>query len=493
LRSTLSFRLICVAIVAAIACGAVGCGKSEGNAGAPRSEEVTPRPSAKGAPNFVIVMTDDQAIRSLRFMPAVRHLLGGRGMTFTKSFTTTPECCPARATFLTGQYSHNHGVLSSDPPEGGYAALEDRDNILPVWLQAAGYRTGHVGKYLNGYGVESRGSDPSEVPEGWDLWSAPVNGTEDRRYGYTLNIDGGLHDYGEDARAYQTDVFARQASAFVRRSAGKRPFFLNVAPTAPHSEGVIPATVPRDPRPAPRHLDSLEGTALPRTPSFKTPPGDSVPDAIVRRVERGEEQTSISMLEAGFLGRSESLLAVDEMVRRLVQDLRDTDELADTYFIFTSDNGFLLGEHGLRGKDVAYEEAVRVPLIVRGPGIDAGATNASLVANVDLAPTMLELAKASPERKLDGQSLVSALRGDDSPARKALLLELLDGREEFQAVRTKRWKLADYASGGSQLFDLDKDPYELKNLAGDPSVADTERELRQTLRELSDCAGASCR
>ncbi len=494
MRSTLSFRLGCVAIVVAIAGGAASCGQSEGEAGAPRSEEAAPRPpSAKGAPNFVIVMTDDQAIRSLRFMPAVRHLIGERGMTFTKSFTTTPECCPARATFLTGQYSHNHGVLSSDPPKGGYAALEDKDNILPAWLQVAGYRTGHVGKYLNGYGIESRGSDPSEVPLGWDSWSAPVDGTEDRRYGYTLNIDGGLHDYGEGPRAYQTDVFARQASAFVRRSAGTRPFFLNVAPTAPHSEGVIPATTPRDPRPAPRHLGRLEGTALPRTPSFKTPPRDSVPDAIVRRVERGEDQTSISMLESGFLGRSESLLAVDEMVERLDRNLRKTGELADTYFIFTSDNGYLLGEHGLRGKDVAYEEAVRVPLIVRGPGVDAGTTNASLVANVDLAPTITDLAKASPERKLDGRSLVSTLRGDDSPVRESLLLELLDGREEFQAVRTKRWKLAKYASGGSQLFDLDKDPYELKNLAGDPSVADTERQLREELRELSDCAGASCR
>ena len=199
------------------------------------------------------------------------------------------------------------------------------------------------------------------------------------------------------------------------------------------------------------------------------------------------------MLEAGFLGRSESLLAVDEMVERLDRNLRKTGELADTYFIFTSDNGYLLGEHGLRGKDVAYEEAVRVPLIVRGPGVDAGTTNASLVANVDLAPTITDLAKASPERKLDGRSLVSTLRGDDSPVRESLLLELLDGREEFQAVRTKRWKLAKYASGGSQLFDLDKDPYELKNLAGDPSVADTERQLREELRELSDCAGASCR
>ena len=123
------------------------------------------------------------------------------------------------------------------------------------------------------------------------------------------------------------------------------------------------------------------------------------------------------MLESGFLGRSESLLAVDEMVQRLVRNLRNTGELADTYFIFTSDNGYLLGEHGLRGKDVAYEEAVRVPLIVRGPGVDAGTTNASLVANVDLAPTITELAKASPERKLDGRSLVSTLRGDDSPVR----------------------------------------------------------------------------
>ncbi len=480
-------------MVVAVACGAAGCGKDEGRAEAPTSEEVTQRPpSAKGAPNFVIVMTDDQAIRSLKFMPGVRELLGERGMTFTSSFTTTPQCCPSRATFLTGQYSHNNGVVSSDPPNGGYAALEDKGNILPAWLQAAGYRTGHVGKYLNGYGVASRGSDPSEVPPGWDSWTAPVNGTEDRRYGYTLNIDGGLDDYGEDASAYQTDVFAKEASRFIRRSAGRRPFFLNVAPTAPHSEDEIPAASARNPRPAPRHLGSLEGTALPQPPSFETPPTASVPNAIARRVKRGEDQTSLSVLESGFLGRSESLLAVDEMVKRLVRNLRNTGELDDTYIVFTSDNGYLLGEHGLRGKDVAYEEAVRVPLIVRGPDVDAGATNSSLVANVDLAPTITELAEASPGRKLDGQSLVSTLRGEDPSVREALLLELLDGREAFQAVRTKRWKLAHYLSGGTQLFDLENDPFELMNLAGDPSMADTERDLRMMLRELSDCAGASC-
>ncbi len=482
-------KISAIALAMLLALGASGCFDSSDSSGSPPPETE----NLESKPNFVVVMTDDQAADSLRLMPAVRRLLGKRGMTFTRSFTTTPECCPSRATFLTGQYSHNHGVLSSEPPNGGYAALAGKANILPAWLQGAGYRTGHIGKYLNGYGVESRGSDPSDVPPGWDFWSAPVNGSDDERYGYTQNIDGALHEYGDSPRDYQTDVYARQASAFVRRSAGKRPFLLNVAPGAPHSEGALPTSAPRNPRPAPRHLGSLEGTALPRPPSFRLPPGESAPKAIHDRVVRGEDQVSLEVLEAAFLGRSESLLAVDEMVKRLIESLRENGELADTYFIFTSDNGFLLGEHGLRGKDVAYEEAVRVPLLIRGPGVEAGSKNDSLVANVDLAPTITELAKATPGRKLDGQSLADVLRGNDVPVRQTLLLELLEGREEFQAVRTGRWMLSRYAKGGSELFDLSGDPFQLRNLAGHPSVADKERELRRKLRELSDCAGASCR
>ena len=413
-------------------------------------------------------------------------------MTFTQGFTTTPECCPSRATFLTGQYSHNHGVLSSELPDGGYASLEAKGNVLPAWLQAAGYRTGHIGKYLNGYGIEGRGSDPSEVPPGWDSWSAPVNGSHDQRYGYTLNIDGELRSFGNASRDYQTDVFARQASDFVSSSAGDKPFFLNVAPTAPHSED-LPASAHRNPRPAPRHEGTLEGAALPRPPSFKSRPAGSEPKSIVERARKAEEQVELDVLRGAFLGRSESLSAVDEMVGQLVDQLRRKGELRDTYFIFTSDNGFLLGEHGLRGKGVPYEESVRVPLVIRGPEIEAGTTNDSLVANLDLAPTILELAEASPGRKLDGVSLAGILNGEAVRVRSALLLELLEGRQTFQAIRSKRWMLAVYSSGGSQLFDLARDPFELENLAGEPAAEKAETRLSKRLRELSECAGASCR
>jgi len=176
-----------------------------------------------------------------------------------------------------------------------------------------------------------------------------------------------------------------------------------------------------------------------------------------------------------------------------VDQLRRKGELRDTYFIFTSDNGFLLGEHALRGKGVPYEESVRVPLVIRGPEVEAGSSNDSLVANIDLAPTILELAQASPGRKLDGLSLAGILNGEEARVRSALLLELLEGRQTFQAIRSKRWMLALYSSGGSQLFDLARDPFELENLAGEPAAEKAETRLSKRLRELSECAGASCR
>ena len=319
-----------------------------------------------------------------------------------------------------------------------------------------------------------------------------MNGSHDQRYGYTLNIDGKLRSYGNAPRDYQTDVFARQASGFVSRSAGNKPFFLNVAPTAPHSED-LPASAHRNPRPAPRHSGTLEGAALPRPPSFKSRPGGSEPKSIVERARKAEDQVDLDVLRGAFLGRSESLVAVDEMVGQLLDQLRKKGELRNTYFIFTSDNGFLLGEHGLRGKGVPYEESVRVPLVIRGPEIEAGSSNDSLVANLDLAPTILELAQATPGRKLDGLSLAGILKGEEARVRSALLLELLEGRQAFQAVRSERWMLAHYASGGTQLFDVAQDPYELENLAGEPAVEKTETRLSRRLRELSECAGASCR
>ncbi len=387
-------------------------------------------------------MSDDMAISSLEFMPSVRRQVARRGMTFTQSFATTPECCPSRVSFFTGQYSHNHGVYSSDPPEGGYAALSGKGNILPAWLQHAGYETGHIGKYLNGYGVAARGSEPEEVPPGWDVWRAPVKGTDDERFGFTLNRNGSLRDYGNAPHDYQTDVYGRDAAAFIRGRAGERPFFLNVAPGDPHSED-LGLGASRNPRPAPRHLGALEEESIPRPPSFLAPVTNA-PPVIAEKADKQGGETA-ETLRPSYLGRSESLLAVDELVARLLRTLRESGELRDTYFIFTSDNGYLLGEHGLTGKGVAYAESVRVPLMIRGPGIEAGERSDSLVANIDLAPTITSLASAQPGREFDGSSLLGLLLDGDELGRKQVLLELLEGHDAFRSVRTDRWMYATYS------------------------------------------------
>jgi arylsulfatase A-like enzyme len=475
-------------VVLALAVGGSGCGDS--------ASSDTRAPRANRQPNVVVVMTDDQDVRSLALMPNVRRLLGDQGVTFTRSFVTTPECCPSRAGYLTGQYSHNNGVLSADPQEGGgYLALDD-SNTLPVWLRAAGYETAHVGKYLNGYGVAGEGSDPKDVPPGWDEWHVPVDHTEYQMYGYTLNENGQLHQYGHSARDYMTDVETRKAVRIVRRSApSPRPLFLSVAPPAPHGEGVLEgrAHVLRDPRPAPRDLGAFAEDRVPRPPSFAEADVSDKSSVIRERSLRQRRRLDPSMLRASYLGRSESLLAVDRMVARLVGALRHSGELADTYFFFTSDNGFLLGEHGLSGKDLAYEESARVPLVVRGPGISAGERRRQLVANIDLAPTIAATAGTKPGLKVDGRSLLPLARRSDAPWRTAILIEFLVGKQAYSAIRTADDRvLIDYQHGGPELYDLRSDPYELKSLAADPAWAPVRSKLEERLAELRHCAGAGC-
>jgi N-acetylglucosamine-6-sulfatase len=443
--------------------------------------------------NVVVVMTDDQAVGSLGLMPHV-EALARRGETFTRAFVTTPECCPSRATYLTGQYAHNHRVLSADPPRGGYPALTDKANILPAWLQQAGYRTGHVGKYLNGYGVADLGSPPTEVPVGWDYWEVPADHTEYQMYGYLLNQNGELHRYGYQAADYQTDVLSDKAAAFLRAEPSGRPFFLSVAPVAPHGEGVLEdfSTVRRDPRPAPRDLGALKDLPTPRPASYARPVHHAPP--LIRRHER---RTASWLADKGaprasFLGRSESLLAVDRLVGRLVRILRERGDLRNTYFVFTSDNGYLLGEHGLNGKVLPYEESVRVPLVISGPGVRPGSRTHALVANIDLAPTITRIAGALAERRMDGRSLLPLLHGRRRAIRHELLLEYLGDGRAFQALRTDRYAFQRYRAGGSELYDLQSDPAELHNLAQRHQQAEVRARLAERLRHLAGCVGAAC-
>jgi arylsulfatase A-like enzyme len=439
---------------------------------------VAPAPGAlPGAPNVVVIMTDDQDPGTMRAMPAVRRLIGGQGATFTRSFATTPLCCPSRATFLTGQYAHNHGVRTNKP---GYTAL-DASETVAVWLDRAGYRTGHVGKFLNGYG---RDTDSREIPGGWDEWYAFVHDSNFSYYDYTLNENGRLVRYGSAPRHYQTDVYARKAADFVARNAGAEPFFLSVATLAPHKEAHGP------PRPAPRHAGSFGDAPLPRPASFNERNVGDKP-AFVRKTPRLTPER-IEGLTRLHRGRLRSLLAVDDLVERVVAALRDTGELQHTLLVFTSDNGYLLGQHRLVGKSWVYESSVRVPLMMRGPGIPPGVVRRQLVGNVDLAPTILDAAGASAPaaHRLDGTSLLAPARNPGALAGRQLLLESFD--VPYRALRTPRYLFVRHRSGERELYDLSRDPDELRSLHTSRAHEGVERDLAARLRRLEGCAGSAC-
>jgi N-acetylglucosamine-6-sulfatase len=267
-------------------------------------------PSAERAappPNVLVIMTDDQTVESLRVMTNVKRLLRDRGTSFSNSFVTYALCCPSRATFLTGQYAHNHGALGNKPPHGGYARL-DRTNTLPVWLQDAGYYTAHLGKYLNGYGRRS----PTEIAPGYDEWRGSVDPSTYRFYDYTLNENGRLTTY----RRYQTDVYARKAARIIeRRAPAERPFFLWVAFLAPHGGGPRkpddPSTL-ATPVPAPRHRDDFAAEPLPRPPGFNE--ADVSDKAAGIRNRPLLTRSQIGEIREMYQQRLESLLAVDEAV-----------------------------------------------------------------------------------------------------------------------------------------------------------------------------------
>jgi N-acetylglucosamine-6-sulfatase len=458
------------------------------------------------APNVVVIMTDDQDQASVRVMKTVQRALVARGVSFANSYATTPECCPSRVSFETGQYAHNHGILTRRPPDGGFPAFAAQpaliENALPVALHGAGYRTAYIGKYMNGYGIRNYRGVRSPgirryVPPGWDRWYVPIDHTDYTMFGYRyrLNENGHLRSYGLARSDYQTDVYARLAKAFVSESANRgQPFFLTVGTLAPHLEDpslVGPGEHGRDPRPAPRDLGRFGRRFLPRPPSFNEPNVSDKP-SFVRNTPR-LFSTEISQLRNTYRSRLESLLAVDDLVRGLVHRLRGAGELDNTYIIFTSDNGFMLGQHRKQGKRVVYEESVRVPLIVRGPGLPAGQVRGRLAANIDLAPTILDAAGVSPRLKMDGISLLPPARDPASDRTRSLVLEYLAGRNGYSAVRTPDGFLyAEHRNGEHELYDLNADPYELHNLAGKPAEVDLEADLAQRLATLRDCAGSAC-
>jgi N-acetylglucosamine-6-sulfatase len=480
-------------------------------AGQRGSAAVAAPPPQQPRPNILVIETDDQTQESIRVMPNTQQLIGGEGVTFPNSFVNFSLCCPSRATFLTGQYSHNSGVRGNQAPSGGFDRL-DSSNTLPVWLQRGGYYTGLIGKYLNGY--EAHRADPGGplIPPGWTEWRGSTR-TYDF-FGYELNEGGVLNTYGSltdnpddppDPSVYSTDVYTAKAVDFVnRRAPSQQPFFLWLTYLAPHGGGPNP-----DPpntshcagtaKPAPRDLHAFDSEPLPQPPSFNEADVSDKPPSIQARTlndndSAGEGAQNIQDITRFYRCRRASLLAEDLGVQKLMAALQASGELDNTLVIFTSDNGFMHGEHRIKsGKVVPYEESIRVPLLIRGPGFRGGKTVRDLAINADLAPTILQATGAPPGRILDGRALQGFA---EKPGR-------LRGRElsietaAYSAVRTGRYIYIEYTSGQNagfaELYDLEADPFQLQNVAAFPAYSSVHSALAARLARVRACFGDGCR
>ena len=454
-------------------------------------------------PNIVFILTDDLDLElgTIQYMPHLQELMVAQGLTVNDFFISQPLCCPARTTFLRGQYTHNHGVYRNDQPSGGFEefySLEHESSTVATWLQAAGYRTVLLGKYLNGYPFPE---DRTYVPVGWDEWYSAAKGSPFAGYRYTMNENGIQIDYlenGQGESKYMTDVLARKAGDFIQRASKEAvPFFVYFSTYAPH----IPV------KPAQRHEELFPGLQAPRTASFNEADVSDKPGGI--NLDPLLDADQIAKLDLEYRLRVQTMQAVDEALAHLMDVLRKTGELDNTYIIFTSDNGYHMGQHRLlAGKGEPYDEDIHVPFIIRGPGIEAGALDGYITGNVDFAPTMAELAGVIPPDYVDGRSLVSLFKGDRpslSEWRSAYLLEFYGynpkdeenagepvSKSGYLGLRTPDYLYVEYADGFVELYDLHADPYELENIAAtaDKSLL---QHLSEWLHALSACAGRQCR
>lgn len=451
-----------------------------------------PHTARSARPNIVFIITDDQDIGTLQFMPQVHALLAAQGVTFNNMFVATPQCCPSHVSVLTGLYPHNSGVLNNWYPTGGFQRFVEvggEHSTIATWLQTAGYRTARFGKYLTEYEATTY------VPPGWSEWYAFYG--SGKYFNYTLNENGAQVAYGNDPSDYSVDVLTDKVIDFIDRVEENEPFFIFFAPAAPHGDNVPngPATS------APRHKGMFAGAQAPRPPSFNETDVSDKPPAISSLPLLTAAQ--IAAIDSEYQTRLESLQSVDDAVGSIVTNLAVRDKLENTYLIFTSDNGYHLGQHRLRnGKTQVYEEDIRVPLIVRGPKVPTAATRDHLVITIDFAPTIAKLAHVQPGHTVDGQSFVE-LFGDDPPSprkwRKDFLVEVyrrlppLGNGDAIRGLRRLDGLIyAEHESGPRELYDLRQDPYQLES-QHDTAPPGELRRLSRRLSKLASCAGETCR
>lgn len=488
-------------------------------------------------PNVLLILVDDMRDDELRYMPQTRAWIRKRGVRFVNSFSNNPLCCPARASILTGRYSHNHRVYDTKAPYA-FHSFDDR-STLATWLRRAGYATLYIGKYLNKYGSmppprRKEGKSLRYVPPGWRVWrasidggipSGPKDGGTYRYFDTTLSMNGkGLENF---AGQYQTEVYGKLAERLIQRHAPRRaPFFLHLSFTATHSGA------PRE-KDDPRRIKGDDGIrdsyGTPARPNWvkgrfdrviREAPGTSWRDPDISDKPRFLRRPPLNAKERAAARelarqRAEALFVVDVQVGRIMRALRRTGELRDTVVMFTSDNGYYLGEQRRRtGKKLPHEPSLRVPFVIRGPGIPAGEVRRDAITSIDLAPTIAEFAGIHPGKDVDGLSLATVARLGDQGWTRPLLTESgpmnkrrwptteagvptnVWARRDVRfalGVWTPRYMYIAYAGGNREMYDMTADPQQYRNLIHDPAYRPEFVLLRRLLKQLRACDLAECR
>ena len=484
-------RLFLISVLAmAVASTAVAC-----EAGGSAPPQAAGPPGAPGSkPNIVLVLTDDLSMNLLPYLPHVQDMVKN-GTSFANYTVTDSLCCPSRSSLFTGMLPHDTGVFTNGGKDGGYATFHGRGDDKSTYatsLRQAGYRTAMMGKYLNGYTPKSDG-----VPPGWNEWDVAGNGYPE--FNYDLNENGTVKHYGKKPEDYLVDVMAGKAARFVTDSAAEHtPFVLELATFAPHS----PYT------PAPRDATAFPGLTAPRGPAFDSLPS-SPPSWLASRTPLTDKEKQ--KIDKDFRKRAQAVQSVDKMIGTVQAALDKAGVRGNTDLVFTSDNGYHMGEYRLTpGKQTAFDTDVHVPLVVTGPGVKAGATVNQPAENIDLRPTFEALAGASTPAQVDGESLLPLLNGTTPPAWRSVGLVEHHGPDfdktdpdkptknsgnptTYEAIRSADYTYVEYADGAKEYYDRRTDPQELHNTAAQ-LPADKAQQLHDTLRAMTLCHGTqACR
>jgi N-acetylglucosamine-6-sulfatase len=467
-------KIVAVLASVALAVGLIFVGSYAGT-----TDSMSKAQAQTAQPNIVFILTDDQAKSTLKYMPVVQRRLKGTGMTFENTINSYPLCCPARATLQRGQYTHNHRVLTNDPPHGGYERFDELNlehSTVATWLKWAGYRTGYFGKYMNGY-------ETSRILPDWDRWYVKAGPP---RFG-TINNQGTIIHVD----TYQDAAFKSAAVRWVKRTAApsRTPFFLMLATNAPHRPSLHDE----------RYDSWFTDVRVPRTPAYNEADTSDKSEWIRQLAPLSEQEQE--EYDSIYRDQLRSLKTVDAAIGSIIQTLKDEGELENTYIMYYTDNGIHHGEHRLRyGKVTPYRTDTRFPIIIRGPGVSPSTKSTALVSSNDIAPTLARMGGAGVPSFVDGRSLLPVADGDPPASWRTALLSyhwrwdapLKPGQKpEWWALMTERQTYVEYETGEKEFYRLDTDPYEVQNAYDDLSP-EQKLILHNRLEAIKRCSRSSC-